>query len=243
MTEQHASSPTAPGMPASGCRLLVVSGKLASGKDTVAPAVMTRLDCPAPVKVAVADAVRAEATTLLAVIRATGSVSAAARALTRHAALPPVHAHELAALMWPALQHAPTLTAADRTPQVRRFLQYLGTDVRRAVDPGYWVRPTLATTARHLAAGHSVYLTDVRFPNEVDALRAAGGFAVRLTVTPTTQATRLTGRDGIPVDPVALSHPSETALDNYPGFDLVVSNDGALATTVATVARAVRARP
>jgi hypothetical protein len=39
-----------------------------------------------------------------------------------------------------------------------------------------------------------------------------------------------------------MMHPSETALDGYPGFDLVVDNNGPAAEAVAIIATAARAR-
>ncbi|MFD0400173.1 hypothetical protein ACFVHI_19085 [Kitasatospora sp. NPDC127121] len=66
-------------------------------------------------------------------------------------------------------------TVKDRFPEARRFLQRLGTEgVRRHVGPGFWIGHLHRAAA---AAGGPVVVTDVRFDNEVDALRSAG-FAV-----------------------------------------------------------------
>ncbi|WP_051742940.1 hypothetical protein [Kitasatospora sp. MBT66] len=63
----------------------------------------------------------------------------------------------------------------DRFPVARRFLQQLGTEgVRRHVDQDFWIGRCLRAAA---AIGGPVVVTDVRFANEVSALRAAG-FAV-----------------------------------------------------------------
>ncbi|WP_282203671.1 deoxynucleotide monophosphate kinase family protein [Kitasatospora fiedleri] len=60
----------------------------------------------------------------------------------------------------------------DRFPAARRFLQRLGTEgVRRHVDPDFWITRCLLAAA---AIGRPVVVTDVRFDNEVQALRAAG---------------------------------------------------------------------
>lgn len=49
---------------------------------------------------------------------------------------------------------------------------------RRAQDPDYWVRLALDRIAIELDNGHSVVVTDVRMPNEVDALRRLGALLV-----------------------------------------------------------------
>ncbi|WP_406206818.1 hypothetical protein OH807_33565 [Kitasatospora sp. NBC_01560] len=60
----------------------------------------------------------------------------------------------------------------DRFPEARRFLQRLGTEgVRRHVDPDFWIGRTVRSAA---GIPGPVVVTDVRFDNEVDALRAAG---------------------------------------------------------------------
>ncbi|WP_406087435.1 hypothetical protein [Kitasatospora purpeofusca] len=63
----------------------------------------------------------------------------------------------------------------DRFPEARRLLQRLGTEgIRRHVDPDFWITRCLRAAA---AMCGPVVVTDVRFTNEVDVLRAAG-FAV-----------------------------------------------------------------
>ncbi|MFI2609650.1 hypothetical protein [Kitasatospora sp. NPDC018619] len=63
----------------------------------------------------------------------------------------------------------------DRFPAARRFLQRLGTEgVRRHVAEDFWITRCVTAAA---ASQRPVVVTDVRFDNEVNALRAAG-FAV-----------------------------------------------------------------
>jgi len=70
-------------------------------------------------------------------------------------------------------------TGADgkaRTP--REVLQLIGTEGFRAVDPEFWVKRAMVT-ARRLPENVVVF-TDVRFPNECDAIRQTGGVVLRL---------------------------------------------------------------
>ncbi|MFJ7275336.1 hypothetical protein [Kitasatospora sp. NPDC098663] len=99
-------------------------------------------------------------------------------------------------------------TVKDRFPEARRFLQRLGTEgVRRHVDPDFWIMRCLRAAT---AVDGPVVVTDVRFDNEVAALRA-NGFTVWFIDR---------GRaDGI--------HPSEQLGPEH--ADLVIDNTGSLA--------------
>lgn len=55
----------------------------------------------------------------------------------------------------------------------RRLLQTLGTEWGRALHPDLWVRLALRRIADS-GCDHAI-VTDVRFPNEVNAIKAAGG--------------------------------------------------------------------
>ncbi|WP_144722252.1 hypothetical protein [Cellulosimicrobium sp. TH-20] len=101
---------------------------------------------------------------------------------------------------------------AKEVREVRRTLQSFGVGMREHVDSDVWVRGPLE---RALAAGSPAVFTDVRFPNEADAIKAAGGTLVRIV------------RGGGPTIANA-DHVSETALDGYL-TPYVVENSGTLA--------------
>lgn len=65
--------------------------------------------------------------------------------------------------------------AKPTTPRMRVLLQWWGTDYRRAENPDYWVN-----RVRRMVADGQWYVTDVRFPNEVEMIRAAGGEVWRI---------------------------------------------------------------
>ena len=96
-----------------------------------------------------------------------------------------------------------------KTPAKRVAYQLLGQAVRR-VDPGYWVRA--AVNGVDWEREFPVF-TDVRMPNEVSALYDAGVPVVCLRVSPEVQRERLLSRDGSLPSESALSHETETALD------------------------------
>ncbi|MFE5971419.1 hypothetical protein ACFQ64_04570 [Streptomyces sp. NPDC056460] len=109
-------------------------------------------------------------------------------------------------------------------PEVRQYLQRLGTEGGRAVlGENVWVDALF----RDFETWGPTVITDVRFPNEADAIRARGGLVLLLE------------RPG--ADPIAQAgHPSENALAGY-AFDAVIRNDGALWDLYARVRKAIKA--
>lgn len=92
----------------------------------------------------------------------------------------------------------------DWGDEVRRLLQTFGTEVgRNLFGEDFWVKQALDG-----AYPYTVF-SDVRFKNEADAIRAAGGIVIRVQ------------RDGVfPVN----GHSSETDLDDY-DFDYEITNN------------------
>lgn len=126
----------------------------------------------------------------------------AARAIIAHCATNGLYAREYG--FSDALKaYARVLGMRTKDP---RLLQVLGTEVFRTIDPHIWVRILLDTIAEQ--APDLALITDLRFPNEADAIREAGGKLIRVT--------RLNADGSLWVAPDRdPSHPSETALDHY----------------------------
>lgn len=92
----------------------------------------------------------------------------------------------------------------------RQVMQRVGKAFRE-IDPNAWLRPFMQEVRenREELDDVPVVVCDVRYPNEVDAIRNMGGVVIRLTRAP-----------------FADSHETECALDGYEGFDYVLDNDG-----------------
>lgn len=102
------------------------------------------------------------------------------------------------------------------SPQVRGLLQRFGTEVAREMwGQNFWVDLAMAKAD----ATDNVIITDVRFPNEYDAIKHAGGEVWRV--------------EKLGVSAVN-NHPSETALDGY-SFDKVITNLGSKDDLYATL--------
>lgn len=116
-----------------------------------------------------------------------------------------------------------------KTPQARRFLQFLGTEAfRKNVDDLYWVKRAAAKIEAMPEGTKLVFIPDMRFPNEADYIREIGGQVWRI---------ERYNADGTPFDnglsAEAKAHPSETALDGYkPDVVIGASNMEQLFTAV-----------
>jgi hypothetical protein len=105
---------------------------------------------------------------------------------------------------------------AKRTfPEIRRLLQRTGTEAgRKVLGAQVWVDALFRDFDRD---NEALVVTDVRFQNEADAIRKAGGVMVRINRPGVGPAT----------DPGGWVHESEVALDHY-DFDVTVKNDGTI---------------
>lgn len=225
------------------CAFLVLSGWMGSGKDSVAPAVLERMGhAEGATHMYYALPLKTEMDDILAVLRyefgsgrtleqplTDADRAAAAELVAYRFKMPVAHAHYFTGDLLDAALTDPDLHARSRDQVMRRSLQLLGTEVRRAQDENYWVKKALAPTLQVLASGQTVFVTDARFPNEIEAAQSALGFATRLDITRETQERRIAARDGEGVlTEEARNHESETALDDYAGFDLRFLNEGTL---------------
>jgi len=89
----------------------------------------------------------------------------------------------------------------------REILQLLGTDVCRMISPTIWI-----DTLFHDFDSDYWVISDVRFPNEAQAIKDRGGKLIRVE-----RNTKLTD-----------IHLSETALDDFKDWDFVIDNNGTL---------------
>ncbi|TDP92377.1 hypothetical protein EDF62_1584 [Leucobacter luti] len=106
-------------------------------------------------------------------------------------------------------------TAAKEVPEVRQFLQRLGTDVGRdMIDQDVWVRAAGRKIEQLRAQGKNVVITGIRYPNELAMVQRLGG------------TTFWVERPGMPVD-ASDSHVSEHAL-SLRDFDHAIMNIGTL---------------
>ena len=129
----------------------------------------------------------------------------------------------------------------------RLLLQIIGTEcIRDKVHPNAWVNALFADYKYEIhrsevptrAAGfidQHVYpnwiITDMRFPNELEAIKSRGGITIRVNRPYTT----VVGGNGIPATfSQNQFHPSETSLDNAE-FDYTIENNSSIEDLIHTV--------
>ena len=116
----------------------------------------------------------------------------------------PIHPSDINTFKVMANSSSPTMTA-------REFMQFFGTNIMRRVYDEIWT----SNTIKRINAEQTelAIISDVRFPNEVEAITNEGGVVIKLTRNPFKD-----------------KHASETALDknnfDQSKFTHVVNNGG-----------------
>lgn len=121
----------------------------------------------------------------------------------------------------------------------RELLQKLGTEaMRNGLHENVWVnalmadyisKPEFLGSAYEESGKTEIYpnwiITDMRFPNEMDVVKAKGGITIRIQrFKQISENIRVHHGIGVP-------HPSETALDDHK-FDYVIDNNGSISDLI-----------
>lgn len=112
-----------------------------------------------------------------------------------------------------------------RTDGMRTLLQNMGS--AWLPTPDHLPRTAGKLAMRFLAEGRSVRMVGGRLPNEVSVPQLAGALALRLDVSRGTQLRRLAGRDGLGLTPelaASLDHATESSMDDF-AFNFRLNND------------------
>lgn len=208
---------------------VVFSGKMVSGKDTIAPLSLPAIGFTNVARIGFSDVIKPElelAYKIASKFLSTGLESSVARQIGEELNLGDAAAAEFAAILFPEAKAGRT-DAWARTETNRLLLQKLGIEWRTD-DLGYWSRATSRASLELLSKSISVYLTGARFEVDVVYPQLAGAQIIRLDVLRKTQLARLKARDGLAPDVEVLEHLSETALDDWAFFNFRTSNDGEL---------------
>jgi len=85
--------------------------------------------------------------------------------------------------------YIPRLYEKPTPYEIRRLLQWWGTDFRRAEDPDHWVKRGMERAEDSVC--DVVLFTDVRFRNETEAIRDRGGYVVLVTASEQARVRRI----------------------------------------------------
>lgn len=105
-----------------------------------------------------------------------------------------------------------------RQEKDRKFLQWIGTEWGRSIDENVWIR--LAINRVNDLNTNNVYITDVRFPNEFQAVKENGFICIKIT------------RDKVNKERVgngSCNHESEQSLSDINDWDAIVHNNDTVA--------------
>ena len=143
-------------------------------------------------------------------------------------------------------RNVPVYGEPEQPMLVREFLQKLGTEaMRNGLHTNVWVNALFADyTPTHyligaldtkLTDGDTVYpnwiITDMRFPNEMEAIVKRGGITIRVIREKLPIKHSKTGEIHLLSREAFTEHPSETALDDAE-FDYEIINDGSIADLI-----------
>lgn len=200
-----------------------VSGKIGSGKDYLTGKLIEELNSRGrstahtsfakPLKEELGEII-----TLLKENRKLGRYDASALVAERYN-MTEEQAGWLVTRLYPELD-IEDLNGWSRTLGVRGCLQLLGSEIRRAQNPSYWTDKYFAEV--DTIDADYVFVSDGRFPNEMDAIKSKNGVTFRLEIPEEILLSRRMNRDGITYTDEQLNHMSETSLDDYAGFDYIV---------------------
>jgi hypothetical protein len=92
----------------------------------------------------------------------------------------------------------------------RKFLQYIGTEWARNIDENIWLN-LLLDKVNHINGKSNIFVSDLRFKNEFDALKSNGFITIRIK-------RNIEELDGYK------NHQSDLDLNNFNGWDYTIYN-------------------
>lgn len=184
--------------------LFAMSGKMGSGKDTIGDGISESFDEVKFKKLSYSEPIRNEINDLVSDYNIGLSIDELSR-------LYDADKEEISNL----INTIGKDSIYSRTSNSRKAVQYWGTDVRRKQDVNFWVKKLAMLIIEEVNKGKSVYISDVRFPNEADTIYDLYGKVIRLNVPEEIRVDRIFYRDGLKPTKSQLNHKTEIGLDNY----------------------------
>lgn len=215
-------------------KVIGVSGKKAAGKDTFYDEYVAEIDSNAK-KAPTSAAIREEASYIIGYLYEAlekepredpeNYWNAVNEGYEKWFSIDKHQASRITDSLLPVLRSRKGVTGFDRDNEITTALQILGNEAHGEQDELYWARKMALNVLANAAVGKTSIVPDVRYERDADAVRLIHGKIVRLEISPEVQRERLMSRDGLVVPEKTLGHISETALDNYKKFDIIINSN------------------
>lgn len=110
-----------------------------------------------------------------------------------------------------------------KTQNTRELLQFYGQNVRRKQYSNYWVDKLLNYVKN--SKNNNFIITDARHLNEIESLDIFNSFRIKLNISKDEQIKRILKRDNLILSDEKLNHISEIDFERYKKYDLSLNVD------------------
>lgn len=212
---------------------IVLSGKMGSGKDTLAPLIFPHE--PTHHK-RYSDSIRQQLQDILTILTYQNI-----RPMVNHYAWILQHKFDIPRLAgYNLLMEIERVIVRQEYPEIknawapewRTALQLLGSDCHPS---HYWSAKVSQECRDSLQDGFNIVLTGGRYKPDVIIPQSQGAIIIRIDADEDVRERRIFMRDNILPTQEQLNHPGETALDDWDGYDIRVDNNYSIEETVRTI--------
>lgn len=110
-----------------------------------------------------------------------------------------------------------------KTQNIRELFQFFGQNIRRKQNEDYWILKLIDYVKK--SKNNNFIVTDARHLNEIEALDIFDAFRIKLIISKEEQERRILKRDGVTLSEEKLNHISERDFERYDKYDLILNVD------------------
>lgn len=221
--------------------IIAFCGAMCSEKDTLCDELSKKL--PNTTKLAFADSLKDELDEIIINIKKFYDTNNSLYfyELIKEKNLKLIEVSNLCVIFEPLLKLSINFNSRSRYQEVRKALQYLGTDIRRKQNPNYWVNKMKQKLEQN--KDKTILISDARFLNEIEMLEELDAIIICLDIDEKTRKARLKKRDGLKNIPYELKyHKSETDFRRFKNYDLVLTEKDDLKTEINKILKVIGER-
>lgn len=198
-------------------KVIALSGKMGSGKDTIANIIdeILREYGKKTQKIAFADELKNEVDSIINSIQNKNTNEFLI-------SLSPEDLSYIKSLV-NNLEKGYSFKTHKKNEYSRKLLQFWGTDIRRKQNNNYWIEK-LNDKIKEASSNNMISIvTDVRFPNEAKSIK--NGVLFYINVSDEVRLKRLIKRDNVLPNSDCFKHKSEPEIKDFEDIDLIINNN------------------